>query len=162
MSNARFSIIPSRAVFDPDLPRPALHVLNALGTYGDRGGWCRPSMATLGRHLGCSRQAISKQIKVLVERGYVEVSIRHRKDGGQSSHLYRIRFDVSGPDTETLADSDDMGQPEAHTPATPATPPQQPNSVAPPATSRGCAPPATAEVAPILERPSSYNAPMER
>lgn len=109
-------------------------------------------MATLGRHLGCSKQAISKQIRVLVDRGYLEVSNRYRKDGGQSSNLYRIRFDEGAPDTETLTDPDYDSDAECLPPVNHnTTPPRKPLEVD--------APRKPPEVDGILERPSSFERP---
>lgn len=146
MSNVRFSIIPARAVFDPNLQRAALHVLAAIGTYGDRGGWCRPSLATIGEQLACSKQAIGKQIKILTELGYLEVSKRYRKDGGQSSNLYRIRFDVGEPDAETVADLAHDEDDDVDAPSTSEVDRGKPLKLTGGVTS---------EVDPILERPNS-------
>lgn len=93
--SGRLSVIPSRAVFDLSLPRGALLILNALGTYGDRNGWCWPSQGTIGERLGISQQAVSKYIKILVTAGYVESRIRFKKNGGRTSNKYRVVFDFA-------------------------------------------------------------------
>ena len=148
--SARFSIIPSRAVFDDRLPPAALRVLSALGVYGDRSGWCRPSLSTIGEKLNCTKQAIAKHIKLLAETGYLEVAPRYRKDGGRSSNLYRILFDVGEPDADTLVD-DPFDDEEVDAPSTDESPP--------PVNHRSSRPPSTPEVDGILERPNSLERP---
>lgn len=90
----RFSIIPSRAVLDSDLPRPALLLLNALGIYGDKDGWCWPSQGTLAVLTGHSQQWVSKYLLVLEKRDYVTVNReRDPKTGNWKGNRYQIRFD---------------------------------------------------------------------
>ena len=102
--SARFAIVPARAVFDDRLSPSTLRVLNVMGVYGDKNGWCRPSLTTIGKKLNCTKQAVAKHIKSLSEYGYLEIHHRYRKDGGRSSNLYRILFDVGEPENETLED----------------------------------------------------------
>ena len=62
----RFSIIPSRAVFDPHLPNAALRVLNVLSIYSDGNAWCfRTSVLP-------HKAAIDQWIQTLVKLGYVD------------------------------------------------------------------------------------------
>jgi len=89
----RYSIIPIRAVEDPQLQRAALRVLLSLGAYTDRDGYCYPSQSTLARRLRVSRQAVNRQIKVLVRLGYLQVTRRKSVGGGETSCLYRIYFE---------------------------------------------------------------------
>jgi len=94
MGNQRLSVIPARAVSDPELSDGAFRTLAALGMFGDRNGWCYPSYATLAQIRGLSKSAIAKHITELVERGYL--NIHHRFDevsGAQRSSLLQIRFD---------------------------------------------------------------------
>ena len=93
MSNARFSIIQSRAVSDDRITNAQFRTLSALGIYGDKNGWCFPKLKTLGDMLGKSKQAVSMDIKALVELGYIEVKKQYRDDGSQQNNLYRILFD---------------------------------------------------------------------
>ncbi len=94
VGNQRMSVIPARAVSDPDLSDGAFRTLAALGMFGDRNGWCYPSYATLARIRGLSKSAIAKHITELAEKGYL--NIRHRYDeasGAQRSSMLQIRFD---------------------------------------------------------------------
>lgn len=94
MSNARFSITPSRAVKDKDLSDSQFRTLSALGIYGDENGWCWPSLGTLAKDLNKSKPAVSKDIKSLKEKGYLNVYKRFSNDTGeQQSNRYQLRFD---------------------------------------------------------------------
>lgn len=95
--NQRFSIIPARAVTDLRVTPALLRTLALIGTYGDKDGWCFPSLRLLGTTLAVSPQAISKNILRLVELGYLEVRPRYRKDGGRTSNEIRLRFDSTPP-----------------------------------------------------------------
>lgn len=123
MSNARFSILQSRAVEDKRISNSQFRTLAALGVYGNKDGWCFPKLATLAQTLGKSRQAVSKDIQSLVEFGYVEVKPQFRDDGSRQNNLYRILFDTpqSSIDTPQLNQVDTPSTPEIDTP--------QPNAV---------------------------------
>jgi len=94
MTNARFSIIQSVAVDDKRLSNAQFRTLAALGKYGDKNGWCFPSLTSLGEILGKSKPAVSKDIKKLIELGYVESTSRYRENGSQTSNMYRLIFDT--------------------------------------------------------------------
>jgi biotin operon repressor len=97
MSDPRFSIIPTRAIDDSRLSKPSLLVLCALGTYGDKAGWCHPSQGTIAQRLGVSRQAVGKCIKELEQLGYLEKRRRFGEDGRELASQYRILFDAELP-----------------------------------------------------------------
>jgi helix-turn-helix protein len=89
VSNARFSIIQAKAVRDPRVSDAQLRVLNALGMYSDKDGWCYPSQSTLAEDINRSRQTVNGYVADLVELGYVE---KHRRF--DNSVLYRLLFDT--------------------------------------------------------------------
>ena len=91
--SGRFAIIPARAIDDSRLGNVALRVLCALGTYSDRNGRCWPSLVTIARRLGMSRQAVSKQIQALHKLGYLDIEAQQRPDGGKGVNAYRLLFD---------------------------------------------------------------------
>jgi hypothetical protein len=98
MGNQRFSITPSRAVEDQDMPDTIFRTLATLGLYGDKNGWCFPSLSTLADIRGKSKAAMSQHIKWLKENGYLNVQERYdQKSGGQRSNLYQIKFDYKDP-----------------------------------------------------------------
>lgn len=95
MSNARYSIIAARAVFDVDnITATELRVLNALGTYTNDEGWCYPNQTTLAERLKLTRQTISGAIRKLVDKGYVETEVRTAKGRGKVGYNYRVVLDI--------------------------------------------------------------------
>lgn len=116
MSHARFSILQSRAVADKNVTDPQFRTLAALGTFGDRDGWCFPSLAALAEQLGKSRQAVSKDIQALVKTGYIGTKPQYRKDGSRTVNLYRLLFDVDTPQPDEV---DTPSTPEVDTPQPP-------------------------------------------
>ena len=109
MSNARFSITPSIAVEDKRISNAQYRTLAALGRYGDKAGWCFPKLATLGKLLGKSRQAVSKDIQALKKYGYIQIHPQYRDDKSRKNNLYRIVFDAPpqrGVDTPSTSEVD--------------------------------------------------------
>lgn len=94
MTNARFCIIPARALGDKRLNRTDIMVLNALGMFGDKQGWSFPSTRTIGEMINSHRTSVSDALAKLAECGYIESRQRYRQDGGQTSNEYRILFDA--------------------------------------------------------------------
>jgi len=92
----RYSIIPSRAVYDPRLTPRALRVLCALGVHSDNDGWCFPDQATIARDLGMSRPRVSTAIVLLTELGYVACELRVQKGKGMRGLWYRVILDTPG------------------------------------------------------------------
>jgi hypothetical protein len=95
MSNARLSILQAVAVKDKRVSDSQFRTLAALGMYGDEYGWCFPSLETLGKDLGKSKQAVGRDTIALRKLGYLDVYHRHDKEtGGRRSNLYRLKFDL--------------------------------------------------------------------
>lgn len=68
----RLSIIPARAVTDPEICAQALRVLALLGRHTDDQGWCRRSQVTMAEELCCDRRTIQRGLAQLEANGYVE------------------------------------------------------------------------------------------
>jgi hypothetical protein len=115
-ASGRFAMVPARAVDDSRLGRSAFFVLGVLATYGDRDGWCWPSLATLAKRIGVSRQAVSRQLTGLERLGYVETKHRTHASGGTASNVYRIIHDADlGSENDRNDDcekADEGGQPD--------------------------------------------------
>jgi DNA-binding Lrp family transcriptional regulator len=98
-------------------------LLAAMATYADDEGLCDPSQATLARRLKRSRPWVNRVVARLADEGFLEKTVRARRNGGTTSCLYRLRLapPSSGvaPVTERVAESDspshrrDTSQPEA-------------------------------------------------
>jgi DnaD/phage-associated family protein len=98
MSNARFSILQSKAVGDEKISNAQFRTLAALGTFGDKDGWCFPKLKTLSEILKKSKQAISMDLKELENLGYIEIKHQFHEDGSQKFNLYRLIFDIKQPE----------------------------------------------------------------
>ena len=82
-----------------------------------------PKLATLGKMLGKSKQAVSKDIIALAELGYVQIKHQYREDGSQQNNLYRLVFDT--PVNVTLTPH----QPHVDPPSTPEVDPPSTSEV---------------------------------
>jgi hypothetical protein len=109
MSNARFSIMQSRAVEDAEISNSQFRTLAALGMFGDKDGWCFPKLSTLAALLHKSKQAVSKDLQMLCELGYVDIKKQFRPDGSQQHNLYRLLFDTHQPDIDPPSTSEVEG-----------------------------------------------------
>lgn len=93
MSQSRLSIIPSRAIADPDLTATQLRVLGAIGSFTGRDQSAYPKQSTLAELLGIARETVNRAVKALAKAGYIEVKAQKRADGGQTANLYFVKLD---------------------------------------------------------------------
>lgn len=93
MSDPRYSVIPTRAVRDKDLTALDIRVLSILGARQDKQGWCFPSRKSICEWAHCAPNSVTRSIKRLVEKGYVETRARF-DDRGQKSNDYRVKLDL--------------------------------------------------------------------
>jgi hypothetical protein len=149
MTNARFCIIPARALGDKRLNRTDIMVLNALGMFGDKQGWSFPSTSTIAEMIQAHRVSVSKALSSLVECGYIECRTRYRQDGGQTSNEYRILFDA--PSVQGSLDLD--------MPAAPDYDDQPPVADSLPPCSETATPPVAAGTTPPVAEPLHRNDP---
>jgi len=95
-NTGKLSILPARAVDEGILFPAAFKTLAALCIYVNKEGTCYPRLKTLGDRLGVSKQAVSRQIKILVEKGYLVSKSQYRSDGSRAANLYRVIYDHQG------------------------------------------------------------------
>lgn len=95
--NQRFSILPAAAVADNRLSSAQLRTLAALGIFGDRDGWCWPSLARLAAMVHKSRQAVSRDIQALADLGYIQIHPQFDSDGDGRRLVNRIRILFDAP-----------------------------------------------------------------
>jgi hypothetical protein len=151
MTNARFCIIPARALADKRLNRTDIMVLNALGMFGDKEGWSFPSIGTIAQLIEAHRTSVSKAITNLAACGYVEVRRQYRDDGSQTSNEYRILFDAP-----MLQGSLNLDAPRA-----PDYPESSPVADSPPPRGETATPPvASGAIPPIAHTPHLMNDPI--
>lgn len=97
MSESRFSIVPSDAVTDLELTSTQLRVLLVIGTYLSKDATAFPKQKTIAERLRIARETVNRAVKVLSEKGYIQVHHQKRDDGGQRANLYTVRLDPCDP-----------------------------------------------------------------
>ena len=70
MNGPRLSITPAGAIFDRSLEPRDLQVLNLLGCYTDKNGWCRRSQVKMAKQIYCGRSSIQRSLDRLVDAGW--------------------------------------------------------------------------------------------
>lgn len=80
------------ASYDPTLNPAARRMLGILAGHTNREGYAWPSHGSIARKMGVSRQAVMRQIQVLVKGRYISSEKRYNKNGGYSSNKYRFNF----------------------------------------------------------------------
>ena len=95
----KYSILPVRAVQDPEINRTAaLAVLAVICSYTDELGRTFVSQARIAKDLGISRQAANKQIKRLLDLGYLVYAKKQYK--GQTTNTVKVIYDEQVKDEE--------------------------------------------------------------
>lgn len=108
MSQPRLSITPAGAIFDRSLEPRDLQVLNLLGCYTDKAGWCRRSQVKMAKQLSCGRSSIQRSLDRLVEAGWVEKKRPPWSNAeGQPSNSYEYRVILDRDDASVHAADDD-------------------------------------------------------
>ena len=87
----KMAIVPLRAIRDRQISDSQLRCLAVLCSYANRAGLTWVGQARLGQDLGVSKQSISKQIKRLVELGYLEVLSKGFR--GEKANTIRVIYD---------------------------------------------------------------------
>jgi len=88
----KYSILPIRAVQDPNVNRTAaLAVLAVICSYTDELGRTFVSQARIAKDLGISRQAANKQVKRLLDLGYLVYAKKQYK--GQTTNTVKVIYD---------------------------------------------------------------------
>lgn len=94
--NQRLSVVPCRAVYDGRISSSQFRTFGALGVFGDRDGWCWPSLERLAKMLHKSKSAVCQDIKALEDFGYIaKAEQEYYNDGRKRPRKIRILFDTS-------------------------------------------------------------------
>ena len=96
-----YCITPFRAASDKRLHEGTLRVLMMLCSFTNRAGITWVGGTTLGKQLGITKQAVSKQMKILKELGYIQVVSKGFR--GERADTTRVIFD------ETVTTEDAIG-----------------------------------------------------
>ena len=89
----KFCVIPIRACLDNNLSLGDFRMLAILASYSSPNGYSYVALSTLAKYRGVSSQSISKAIKRLVAKGYIEI-VRAGFTGFRGA-LRRIIFDAN-------------------------------------------------------------------
>lgn len=85
-------------------------VLMALADHADAEGKAWPKLKTLAEITSMTERHVRRQIGVLEGRGLVVREDRFRKDGGQTSNIYRLAIERPSPSGPTPKDSPSQGR----------------------------------------------------
>jgi DNA-binding Lrp family transcriptional regulator len=88
-----FTVVPIRAVNDRRIRPAAMRALLAVCSFANRAGLCWPGHENVGKMLGVTRQAAGRQVKKLVEMGYLKKVKNHTH--GKTAQILRVIYDDS-------------------------------------------------------------------
>jgi biotin operon repressor len=96
----KYAILPVRAVQDPEINRTAaLAVLAVICSYTDELGRTFVSQARIASDLGISRQAANRQVKRLLDLGYLVYAKKQYKH--QTTNTVKVIYDEQVKDEQT-------------------------------------------------------------
>jgi uncharacterized phage protein (TIGR02220 family) len=90
-----FAIIPANVRYDKRLPAGAKLMYGEITALSNKNGYCFASNGYFSELYGCTKQAISKWIKLLEKRGYV--NINYVENNGVSQRRVSISVDTYQP-----------------------------------------------------------------
>ena len=74
-----------------DLPHRAVSVYIYLDDRANKDGECWPSIATIAKELKLSQTTVRRALRDLRKANLIETEQRYRKNGGNSSLLYKLK-----------------------------------------------------------------------
>lgn len=74
-----------------DLPHRAVSVYIYLDDRANKDGECWPSIATIAKELKLSQSTVRRALHDLHKANLIETEQRYRKNGGNSSLLYKLK-----------------------------------------------------------------------
>lgn len=96
----KYSIVPIRACNDRRIRPAAMRALLAVCSYANRAGLCWPSHENIGKMLGVSRQAAGRQVRILMDLGYLHKIKNHSY--GRTAQIIRVVYDEKMADRTLL------------------------------------------------------------
>ena len=95
-----FTVVPIRAVNDRRIRPAAMRALLAVCSFANRAGLCWPGHENVGKMLGVTRQAAGRQVKKLIEMGYLKKVKNHTY--GKTAQILRVIYDDSISTTDHM------------------------------------------------------------
>ena len=86
-----FTVVPIRAVNDRRIRPAAMRALLAVCSFANKAGLCWPGHENVGKMLGVTRQAAGRQVKKLIEMGYLKKVKNHTY--GKTAQILRVIYD---------------------------------------------------------------------
>ena len=86
-----FTVVPIRAVNDRRIRPAAMRALLAVCSFANKAGLCWPGHENVGKMLGVTRQAAGRQVKKLIEMGYLKKVKNHTH--GKTAQILRVIYD---------------------------------------------------------------------
>jgi biotin operon repressor len=80
--------------YDRELGHAAKAIYLILSGHSDADGKSFPSQSEIGRKLGISQQAVSKQIDILVSRGYIISEETYAYSGARMPNTYYLNHEL--------------------------------------------------------------------
>lgn len=103
-----FTVVPIRAVNDRRIRPAAMRALLAVCSFANKAGLCWPGHENVGKMLGVTRQAAGRQVKKLIEMGYLKKVKNHTY--GKTAQILRVIYDdaISATDHMDKVKFDDL------------------------------------------------------
>jgi hypothetical protein len=95
-----YTVVPIRAVNDRRIRPAAMRALLAVCSFANRAGLCWPGHENVGKMLGVTRQAAGRQVKKLIEMGYLKKVKNHTH--GKTAQILRVIYDDSISTTDHM------------------------------------------------------------
>ena len=95
------AVVPLRAIRDRNISDSQLRALATICSYCNRAGLTWVGQDRIGKDLGVSKQSINKQVKRLVELGYLEVVSKGFR--GERANTMRVIFDPAIKTEDAIA-----------------------------------------------------------
>lgn len=95
-----FTVVPIRAVNDRRIRPAAMRALLAVCSFANKAGLCWPGHENVGKMLGVTRQAAGRQVKKLIEMGYLKKVKNHTY--GKTAQILRVIYDDSISTTDHM------------------------------------------------------------
>ena len=95
-----FTVVPIRAVNDRRIRPAAMRALLAVCSFANKAGLCWPGHENVGKMLGVTRQAAGRQVKKLIEMGYLKKVKNHTH--GKTAQILRVIYDDSISTTDHM------------------------------------------------------------
>ncbi|TGU93476.1 helix-turn-helix domain-containing protein [Mesorhizobium sp. M00.F.Ca.ET.151.01.1.1] len=93
MSGPRYCIFPADSLDDERVTATHLRLLAVAGTMSNNNGWFVASQSTMAKRVRCTRETVNRNLRDLVEFGYLRMRGRVGEDGRRLVNEYQVLMD---------------------------------------------------------------------